>query len=513
MTTLQILAEVLSNAADEKQIPSVQFKMNNDLSDEVLKLTGVVQSQSAEESNAQIINRYLAEIAGAIDEETGEAKSVEGVEFTNEVCEKISDVIASRMKDVTDKLRAIHTEVTNVSKDISDKYNKIIASDPYLAKHLNDEASVTFDYPSMRFDALEDLGGIKNTIAYVLSEAGSDQSAMQLNSKFINAMGKFTARKLTDDSINDIEVSNTLRKQVVDTVLTENSGLIEDHVDKVAKVIVNAQSLKGLRNRSLRTIESGTPTEVVIECIGTISDYRKTTKLLVDAFNKVDVDVPEGNINFINDLTDMCGVAVQYHRVNTFANTVLFKNKTLNPDTVKSIESKGLSVKDIAQHVQYRYKNYELPSTGVTIEALEQGKERIDADVAKFSSQNKVRVEAGLHDAKHNAFMQVVSEYLAQPQFKDKVAGEGSLRSYLVTCAKKYTDEGSSCEDVIYLIMEKLLYRDDFTMTLRKNLGMDYVRAVATNKNLSASDMAEINAVVYARLITDYMKTQFMEEC
>lgn len=509
MNIVKILAEVLADAAKKEELPSVRFKMNNSLGEEVAKLSGVSSTQQSEESNEERVNRYLAEITGAIDSETGEAKDLENVEFVNEICEAISDKVADKLTAATDKLRSIHEEVTKLTKAIETKYNKTIGADPFLAKHLN--GNVSFDFPQMRYDALDNLGGIKNTIAYVISESDSDESAMSMKSKFVNVVGKFAARKLDADKLATVKLTKEQRTEAVEKVCEQDSELLSGNVEEVIKIISSAQSLKSLSKRAVKTFEGDNGMESTILGLSIIADYKKPVQKITTVLSEMGVEIPESTVQFIDDLSDLCGFAVQFHRVNTFNKTILFRNKTINPDLVKDMEAKSLTMQDLAQHVSYKYKSYELPLAGVSLESLEQSKDRIDNEVAKAESQNKVRIDAGIHDAKHGAFVMTMMEYLDQDEFNDKITDTKSLRSYLVSCANKVTNEGASCEDVIYLIMEKLLYRNDFVMVLRKQLGMDYVKAVASNKKLSASDMAEVNAVVYARLLTEYMKSQFIE--
>jgi len=511
MNIIKILADVLTEAAKNEQVPDVRFKMNNSLGEEAAKLSGIASIQQADESNENRINRYLAEIVGAVDSETGEIKDLENIEFVNEICESISDKVSERLKATTAKLRTIHSEVTKLSNEINDRYNKTIAADPFLAKHVAEKDVVVFDYPEMRYDVLSNLGGVKNTVAYVIGEADSDETAMVLKSKFVNVIGKFASRKLITDFLETVQISKEQREEAVTKVCEQDDSLIASNVDDVIKIIANVQSLNSMSKRLVKTFEIDNGMESTIQGISIIADYKKPVQKIVASLSEMGIEIPANNVQFVDDMCDLCGFVVQFHRVNTFKGTILFRNKTLNPDRIKDMEAKQLTMQDLAQHVTYRYKNIDMPLTGVSLESLEQSKERIDNEVAKAESQNKIRIEAGLHDAKHKAFMIVMNEFLSQDEFSDKVVDVGSLRSYLVSCANKITNEGSSCEDVIYVIMEKLLYKNDFVMVLRKQLGMDYVKAVASNSKLSASDMAEVNAVVYARLLTEYMKSQFME--
>lgn len=512
MTIVQILAEVLADAAKSEEIPNVRFKLNNDLGEEVIKIAGGADTQPSDESDEECVNRLVAEIVGAVDPETGKAGSLEGVDFINAVAEKVSDLVASKMKATTDKLRIIHGEVSNLSDNIKNKYNTILAADPFLAKYAAEDSEVFLSFPKMRYDALNDLGGIKNTVAYVISEADSDEKAMSVPSKFINVIGKFAARKLKVDELTSVELPVAKRKEIVAKVNQENSEFIESNLEDVAKVMVSAQSLKALTNRLISTFEKDTPMVCTTTGLSVISDYRKACSVLATAMDAEGITIPEYTLQFINDLTDLCGYVVQFHRVNTFATTVLFKDKSLNPDMEKELNSKSLTIQDVAQHVQHRYRDFELPGTGISIDSLEQNKERIDKEVKDSESKNKVKINAGLHDATHKAFVGTMMDYLAQDLFSQQLGDVGDLRSYIVSCANKITNEGMSCEDTIYVIMENLLYKNDFVMVLREHLGMDYVKAVASNKELSADKIAEVNATVYARLITEWMKIQFMEE-
>lgn len=511
MTIVEILAGVLSEAAKNEGIPNIRFKMNNSLGEEVTKLISGGDSSPSGESDTDSINRFMAEIAGAVDNETGEAKTLDGVVFSNEVCETISDAIANHMKSSTERLRNIHKEVTTLSERIKETYNKIIGSDPFLAKHVSDNSQVKFDFPEMRYDVLNELGGIKNTTAYVISEVDGEESAMSVKSKFINVIGKFAARKLNAETLPKITVDSKIRTEIVNAICEDDDSILPGNLDAIAKVVFSTQALGSVAKRLVATFEKDSGTDATVRGLSTISDYRKNSVKLAEALEEKGIEVPEATLQFINDLTDLCGYVVQYHRINTFNTTVLFRTRTLNPDLKPEMEKRNLSMQDLAQHVQYRYKDYELPGVGVSIDSLEQSKERIDKDVAKMESQNKVRIDAGLHDATHKAFISTMTDYLRQDDVKEQVGNAEDFKSYLISCANKITNEGASSEDVIYLIMENVLYRNDFVMVLREKLGMSYVKAVASNEELSADDMAEVNAVVYARLITEYMKSQFME--
>lgn len=512
MNTLQILAEVLTDAEKNEAVPQLRFKSSNSLNEEVIRLSGMATVNPTEESDTDRVNRFVAEITQSVDDETGEPSKLEDAIFTNEMCDRIASIVADKMTTATAKLRVIHNEVTALTSDITKRYNRTVSSDPFLAKYANENAEADIDYLTMGYDALELLGGIKNTVAYVLNESGASEDTMVLESKFKNVVGKFANRKLLTNDLVGVVLTKEQKTEIVEKTNVANKALLVDTVRTVLNVMVNDSSMKAIRNRVVRTIERDEATKVTVEMLAIVSDYRKTVGAIAKVMDDMELDVPESTTQFFNDLTDLCGFSVHWHRINTFQNTVLFKNRTLNPDLESKLSDEKLTLQDIAQHIQFRYRDFELPSGGITLSTLAQGKERIAKEVEKETSSRKVRVDAGLHDAKHNAFMGTMIDFLDQDENREQIGSIASVRSYVVSCANKVTNEGSSCEDVIYLVMEKLLYRDDFVMVLREQLGMDYVNAVATNKNLSAADVATVNSVVYARMITEYMKTQFMEE-
>ena len=519
MNELEIILDLLIDTSGQAKEPVVGFKTNNVLYEEVLRIVGPADVANSTETDAQRMERWLKDIAAAINGgETTDDISLKDAKIMNDILEKVSDKFAEKISTATGTLRSIKTDVSALAAEIENRKNQIIAVDPFLSQHVNvPEPNIEFD--EFPFAVLAPTGGQSALFAYVTDVTGQKTpGALKSRSSFELAFEKFATVKLGENAdLRSIDLSQEQRDAIVDAVNTANKDILADPIRQTLNAMINPTTLARVKGRMLINAKQMETTEACLEMISLISTYRVIGKKLAAEMVKQEV-VPEKitafevNLQYTDDMTDLAAFFVQWHRVNTFKDTVMFRNRTINPDKLEEMSKANVSMLELARHQKYHFGDHAMPTAGISLTALVANKDRVREEVEKKDSQTEIRVKAGTIEAEQNAFYKVMFGYLTSEANATKVNMTDELSKLVKHKATIMAEQGAACEDVIYDVIIRMLYHNDFVAVLHKHLGVEYMKAVATNKTLNANDIAMTNAGVYANMVTDFICTMFMEE-
>lgn len=519
MNELEIILDLLIDARGQEKEPVATFKTNNILFEEVARIVGSADCASATETDAQRMERWLIDIASTVNGGAPtEEQSLKDVQIMNEIMEQISDKFAEKISTATGTLRSIKNDVSALTKAIAERKNQIIAVDPFLSSHVNiPEPTIEFD--AFPFAELDVAGGQSALFAYVTDTTGqTTPTALQSRSSFELAFEKFATIKLGDNAVlNSIELSQEQKESIIDAVNAANKDILADPIRNTLTAIINPSTLQRVKSRMLLNAKQLETTEACLEMIALISTYRIIGKKLAAEMIKQDVvsekiTAFEQNLQFTDDMTDLAAFFVQWHRINTFKDTVMFRNKTVNPDKLEEMKKANVSMLELARHQRYHFGDQAMPTTGISLTALLNNKDRVRSEVEKTNSQIEIRVKAGTIRAEQDAFFKVMFEYFTSAGNATRVTMTDELSKMVRHKSTIMAEKGAACEDVLYDVIIRMLYHNDFVSILHKHLGVEYMKAVAMNKSLNANDIAMTNAGVYAAMVTDFMCTMFMEK-
>lgn len=487
-------------AKDEHNpLPARIFKSNNILFEEVLKACGLADQQMTSESEEERINRWQKEVSDL---------------YGNETFGLVAESLAEKISGAKEVISGVKEMVTSLASDIESKCNTYIASDPFLHKHYKPvKADVSFDpFP---YEVLSLTGPVNNLRDYVYGEVGLQEYDINSRSHFNVAMEKFAASKLKDDRVDDIEVSKEIKEAIIEEVNKKNDHLLANVIRNTVNLLVSKKQLIAMKNRMMNAYKRTETTEACIMMLGHISDIRGCSQEIMRVVSAMEfgsaLETFSNNISFTDDCTDLCAFYVSWHRTNTFKETVLFRNKMINPDLQARCKEEGIEPVDVARHVNKIYGSITMPTTGATLKSICEQKERIAKKVERESSQLEIRIRAGVAEKKRNAFFSVVHEWLSNSDNENVPTGSELVR-FVKRRAADLVSKDTPVEDELYNICMKVMHKDTFVSTLYKRLGMEYHRMVADNKNITVGDIAMTNLSTYAELITEFISERFMAE-
>jgi hypothetical protein len=526
MLDLQVLFHTLLGRKPEDRIPNAMFSAD-ELAQEAIRISaGSTDTSLTTETDDAQIERWLKEIAASFNNDApNKVDDFSKALLDNDMLNAVVGKFVTKLTTATDTLRSVKEDVTGIVADIEKAKDSILGTDIFATTYLTECSQKNISYDVFPFAIVDRLGSVAAFMNYVASVTGqSEEAILQSRAGFDIAFDRFSVKKLDNsESIKAEDVKVVLTEEQMTALVdgltaTLKQELTEDQIKIGVFLALNPDALRAKLNAIKYAVKYNEVTDMCIELIATIqvcdSVARKvaSTAATLDGVSAETMTLLDKYSVYAASLAELAALAVQWNRVYIFKNTLVFRNKMLNPDKMSAMKDAGITMDDITAHIRANYSSTPIPSVGISTTVISNNKVRIAEEATKKFAQDTLRYKAIVVRAEQEAFVRAMYSYLSIDEHRAKVQFDDYLRSYLTKKSTHMAVQNAACEDVVYDTIISLLYQDSFVSVLHKRLGIEYVNLIANNKALSACDVVLANVSVYAELITEFMCKMFMKQ-
>ena len=406
----------------------------------------------------------------------------------NELLDVELDLIAASLvkgiKDAIDQIKVINSVVSDLSKKIDEHINNSIALDPKLASLLANQANQPV-YASIDLSGLDNLSGFTpDAVVESMGFAeGTPKSIMYARildvymTKNIKELGDIVIDEAKEDDGQSIA-------EMVNQLLGDKCTI--DDVNYVLQLLTSANRISGLVERTKKTFTFETPIRglmYALETLRTIGPVLDTlySKLNVHGYSYAELD---NNYRAVTTILELCYYFVEYELKERYSDTVLMPNGMLNPRMLKTYTTSGMTMLDLARHVEYIYGARTLPMAGVTMQQLEEAREKVAKLYEEKQTVDSTYRRRELGRIKRISLIRVASEYFAG------LLNPGRS-NFITSKADQLLREDVPMEDLLFRIIMVIQFNDQPTLKLLyDNLGK---ALIATLKEHPDASEAVIN--------------------
>lgn len=479
-----LVLEVIANLIKGDSMPEVTFREGTPIQS-IVQSFALTCTRDPEANDVEAANKWVEDMMSF------ESKMLD------EQIREISDALVAGIEGSAETIKSIHAIVESLVTKIDDQVDNGIKLNPTLSK-LVVTKNTEVEYQSMDFAALSAFGTgsiIGEMRSFVGAENSGDSSAYR------SVMDRYIQMKASAEPVG-ITIGPEDKAAIVSAVNDKSSAWDEDDVREAINIITNPSRISGMLTAHRRRAENKVNyTNDMVEALTMIGRFGELVPALQDTLAEMNYNVA-ANAGRVIATMEAGYYFVDYHRKNTYADTVVFSNGLFNPDAKATMDAEGVSLDDVAKHQAVIWPNGIVVATGITINAVKNAKDRITKQFAEGKAADESYCSRELKSLQSRAFLRVSSEY-----FNDIGI---DADSYLHTKADRLLVEDTPIEDVLFSAIVAHQYSGSVVGTIHNILGKAYTEAVKDNPEVSKAAINDLTLDAYLEVVTSILAKQIV---
>lgn len=513
----QMLADV---AAADKGLPQVNLRCRTDFDIDLARIINV-DNRRDDESDAQVVQRYIDEICDAI-------ASPENENIRKNL-DTIIKAFTERIKGTTNAINEIRASARTLAETMEKAKTEYLAKDPYVSTHLK-LTDVSIDYPVWEWNGPKLLGGttyIKERVAGHLVSDGVEPPK-DFDYRLFVACCESISRQIT---FNTVDIADDKLSSVIDAVVDALGGEItKDEATDVVSILTGSRSIAGVILDMQRLV--GMNPADLFSRIKEYDQFICKNYPVVEAVTDGRVALDEAakgiseNAESLRLLCEYMAYFEAMERETVFRQSILLQGGLLNSDAQQEYSDAGGTPVMIAHYLRYMYKDdaTKIPARGISgkviIESAAHNEKVVKADISNITN----RIAIATTKARGEAFKVVAHRYFINKvdrEMQEATAGEKATKVEALTTSiakmisRRILDHDIAFVDAALMLIVESDYSGTFVEQMYTKLGAAYLAKINTaeNGNVSELDLQVAGMSVISEMISGFVADQLLEGC
>lgn len=429
----------------------------------------------------------------------------------NKVASSLGENIASVFQILQ---TSVHPEVEALHERVMEKVNLVFQENKDSMPLLRDPSeNMTFDTVSFT-SIIDSFGGLNEVLQTIRDMTGYDPS--------LSLTDLATIVNIVQPQIDDLSIHEETKSDILRRVKEKFDGKEADSdIEKMFLLLTDSYEFKTFVKKYLVNPTEGNDHAAMLQA--NIAAYMINMPM-VEVFQSTPFNISDdlmdrlhANISRMQSVMHLLKYSICIF-AQMFQNVLILSETLVNQDMLMKFYEQGGKKEDILRFIYIFYvsKNILVPSSGISMEEVQQEIPRVTEEFVKFQTTQQMNFASIRRDTFVTSLKDTLMEYLASVEESRLPEGMSlemfvESKKYLVSqCANTLAvHDETYLENALFTFIIELWYDNTIIRTAHELFGTETLRQLEVSTELSEDQLRLVDARVAAALAAKFVVSQF----